>query len=162
MDNDVNYPSGTKGYSDNITDIVTIQNSTNGDYTIRVFDGDAVKQAATGHYKFAGFAPVAEDELMKTVINEEANLSQLTLESDVFWKKKTDNPDDHMGSGGPGTWGINTFKGTTYLEDVFNDDGSYAGWNANTDPSEITGDGKAVAPIRRAVLSLQQMMVKTL
>ena len=145
LDNDVNYPSGTKGSSDNITDIVTIQNSTSGDYTIRVFDGDAVKQAATGHYKFAGFAPVAEDDMTKTVINEEANLSQLTLESDVYWKKKTDNPDNHKGTGGPGTWGINTFKGTTYLEDVFNDDGSYAGWNANTDPSEITGaDGETI------------------
>ena len=145
LDNDVNYPSGTKGSSDNITDIVTIQNSTSGDYTIRIFDGDAVKQAATGNYKFAGFAPVAEDDMTKTVINEEASLSQLTLESDFYWKKKTDNPNNHKGTGGPGTWGINTFKGTTYLEDVYNDDGSYAGWNANTDPSEITGaDGETI------------------
>ena len=146
LENNANYKAGTKGFSDNITDIVTIQNSTSGDYTIRIFDGDAVKQAVTGNYKFAGFAPVAEDDMDKTYINEEANLSQLTLESDVYWEKKSDNPDDHQGTGGAGTWGIKTFEGTTYIEDVFDNEGNYAGWNANTDPSQITGANGETIP----------------
>ena len=93
----------------------------------------------TGKYKFAGFAPVAADDMDKEYINEEENLSQLTLESDLYWEKKSDNPDDHRGAGGAGTWGMKTFEGTTYIEDVFDDDGNYLGWNANTDPSKITG-----------------------
>ena len=146
LDNDANYESGTKGFSDNITDIVTIQNTTDGEYTIRIFDGDAVKQAATGQYKFAGFAPVAQDDMTKTTINEDALLSELTLESDVYWEKASDNPDDHEGSGGSATWDISTFKGTTYIEDVFSDDGNYVGWNANTDPSQIIGANGETIP----------------
>ena len=87
----------------------------------------------------AGFAPIAEDNMSSEVINEEANLKQLSLEGEVYLKKKTSNPDNHKGTGGPGTWGISEMSGMTYINDVFNSDGSYAGWNANTNPSKITG-----------------------
>jgi len=147
LNNDINYKSGTKGFSDNITDVATIQESKaeGEDFTIRVFDGDAVKQAATGVYKIAGFAPIAEDNMSTEVINEEANLKQLSLEGEVYLKKKTSNPNNHKGTGGPGTWGISEMSGMTYINDVFNSDGSYAGWNANTNPSKITGtNGEAI------------------
>ena len=147
LNNNANYHSGTKGFSDNITDVATIQKSKDSgeDFTIRIFDGDAVKQAATGVYKFSGFAPVSPDNLTSVVINEDAGLKQLGVESDIYLKKKSSNPDNHEGTGGPGTWGISRFKGTTYIQDVYYDDGSYD-WNANTDPSELSATNGDTIP----------------
>ncbi|QNJ02251.1 multicopper oxidase domain-containing protein [Synechococcus sp. PROS-U-1] len=148
LKNDTNYKSGTKGYSDNITDIATIQRqkSTDANYKIRIFDGDAVKQAATGHYKFAGFAPVAKDALESDVISTEGNLKKLAVSADVYSDKKSTDLDNHKGTGGPGSWGISHLEGETYINDVFNQDGGYVGWNANTDPKEVTGTNGETIP----------------
>ena len=148
LNNNVNYKSGIKGYSDNITDVVTIQKSKadKEQFKIRVFDGDALKQASTGRYKMAGFAPVSSDNMNIVTINEEEALKQLTLSSDIHLKKASSDPDDHSGDGGTGTWSLSKMEGTTYIHDVYNDDGSYAGWNASTYPSEITGTNGATIP----------------
>ena len=138
---DAYFKSGTKGYSDNITDVVTIQErrEASENFKIRVFDGDALRQAATGLYKFGGFAPIASSNMSNEVISEEGNLKQLTLNGDIYLEKASSDPDDHSGTGGTGTWNLSKMEGTTYINDVFNQDGSYAGWNASTDPSAITG-----------------------
>lgn len=148
LQNDVNYRSGTKGSSDNITDVVTIHESTNAndEFKIRVFDGDALRQASTGVYKFAGFAPISSDNMSNTVISETGNLKQLTLNGDIYHEKASSDPDDHSGTGGTGAWNLSRMEGTTYINDVFNSDGSYAGWNASTDPSEITGTNGETIP----------------
>jgi len=148
LKNDQNYTSGTKGYSDNITDIATIQKTKSADerYKIRIFDGDSIKQAITGSYKFAGFAPVAQSNMESDVISAEGNLKKLSLSSDIYLDKKSDNPDNHKGTGGPGTWGISHLEGETYINDVYNKDGSYAGWNANTNHKKITGTNGETIP----------------
>ena len=148
LQNDVNYRSGTKGSSDNITDVVTIHESknANSEFKIRVFDGDALRQASTGLYKFAGFAPISSDNMSSEVISESGNLKQLTLNGDIYLEKASTDPDDHSRTGGTGAWNLSDMEGTTYINDVFNSDGSYAGWNASTNPSEITGTNGETIP----------------
>ena len=148
LQNNVNYRSGTKGSSDNITDVVTIHESkeANNEFKIRVFDGDALKQASTGLYKFTGFAPIDSDNMSSEVISESGNLKQLTLNGDIYLEKASTDPDDHRGTGGTGAWNLSNMEGTTYINDVFNSDGSYAGWNASTNPSEITGTNGETIP----------------
>ena len=91
-------PNGKNGISDNIADIVTIRQkaSKNGDYTIKIFDGDALKQLSTGNYKLltenAGGSP--------SVPVESTNLSQLTPKS----------------TASPATWGLTEYEGVTYID----------------------------------------------
>ncbi|MBL6802540.1 MAG: multicopper oxidase domain-containing protein [Synechococcus sp. BS307-5m-G38] len=91
-------PNGRNGVSDNIADIVTIRQkpSRDGNYTIKIFDGDALKQLSTGNYKLltenAGGSP-------STPI-EGTNLSQLTPKA----------------AASPATWGLTEYEGVTYID----------------------------------------------
>ena len=133
LDNDAVYRSGTQGYSDNITDVVTIQSQRNEGETfkIRVFDGDALKQAATGIYKFTGTSsPTLENTYFP---DEEAyNTSGLKLTT-------------IDGSIPNGAWNISEMSGATYLHDVGMVDGNWE-WDASTDPSDITGNNGETIP----------------
>ena len=115
-------PNGRNGVSDNIADIVTIREKATkaGDYTIKIFDGDAVKQLSTGNYKLltenAGGSP--------SVPVEGTNLSQLTPKAAAL----------------PATWGLTEYEGVTYIDtDEVNKafTGQQAAAPINTDPSEI-------------------------
>lgn len=131
LDDQEAYPSGTKGYSDNITDVATIQKSLSSSqpFKLRIIDGDALKQAATGEYKLTGEANIPESGLVSNYIDQEANLKQLDVEGPIQ----------------NGSWNLEEMTGMTYLEDVYADDGSYLGWNANTNPKKITGsNGEAI------------------
>jgi len=91
-------PNGRNGASDNIADVVTIRQSPSksGNYTIKIFDGDALKQLSTGNYKIltenAGGSP--------SVPVEGTNLSQLTPKA----------------TASPATWGLTEFEGVTYID----------------------------------------------
>ena len=132
LDNQEAYPSGTKGYSDNITDIATIQKrlSSSETFKLRIIDGDALKQTATGLYKLTGEAKIPESGLTSNYIDKQANLKQLEVEGPVQ----------------NGSWNLEQMTGMTYIEDIYAEDGSYLGWNANTNPEKITGNNGETIP----------------
>ena len=133
LDTDSVYPSGTKGYSDNITDVVTLQNQRNEGETfkIRVFDGDALKQAATGIYKFTG---TSEPSLSNTYFPDEEAYDTSGLKLTTI-----------DGSVENGAWNITEMSGATYIHDIGMVDGNWQ-WDASTDPSEITGNNGETVP----------------
>lgn len=115
-------PNGRNGVSDNIADVVTIRQkpSKAGDHTIKIFDGDALKQLSTGNYKLltenAGGSP--------SVPVEGTNLSQLTPKA----------------AASPATWGLTEYEGVTYIDtDEVNKafTGQPAAAPINTNPANI-------------------------
>ena len=134
LDTDTVYPSGTKGYSDNITDVVTLQNQRNEGETfkIRIFDGDALKQAATGIYKFTG--SVGESSATDTYFPDEEAYKTSGL------KLRTINQsiDD-------GAWNLSNIEGGTYVHNGGFPDNMQE-WESNTDPSKLTGTNGETIP----------------